>query len=214
MLTIWGRRNSYNVQKALWAADELDLTYKHIDAGGDAGLIDTAEFLAMNPHGRVPVIQDGENIVWESHSVVRYLAATYGRGTLWAEEPGERARAEQWMDWTVATLEREVLSLFWRLVRTPADMQDEKAIAMHVANSARCYELLDGWLAEREWLAGDHFTMGDIPAGTTLYRYFEMAVERPAIPNVRNWYARLSERPAYQKDVMRPFDELRGKLSF
>ncbi|HAD26865.1 MAG TPA: glutathione S-transferase [Alphaproteobacteria bacterium] len=214
MLTIWGRRNSYNVQKALWAADELALDYRHIDAGGDAGLIDTAEFLAMNPHGRVPVIQDGENIVWESHSVVRYLAATYGRGTLWAEDPGERARAEQWMDWTVATLEREVLAIFWRLVRTPADMQDKKAIAMHVANSARCYALLDDWLAEREWLAGERFTMGDIPAGTTLYRYFEMEIDRPAIPNVRRWYARLSDRPAYQANVMRPFDELRGKLSF
>ena len=192
----------------------MSLEYRHVDAGGDAGLLDTPEFLAMNPHGRVPVIQDGDDIVWESHSVVRYLAAKYGKGTLWAENPGERAQAEQWMDWTVATLEREVLSIFWRLVRTPADMQDKKMIDMHVANSARCYELLDRWLDERDWLAGARFTMGDIPAGTTLYRYFEMEIERPAIPNVRSWYESLSERPAYQKNVMRPFDELRGKLSF
>lgn len=215
MLTLWGRPSSFNVQKVLWTLDEIGLEYEHVDAGGAAGGLDTPAFLAMNPHGRVPVVRDDDGtIVWESQSVVRYLAARYSRGQLWPESPGQRAQADRWMDWSLCSLERDVLGVFWLLVRTPAEKHNRPLIDGHVAACARHYRLLDAWLRERPWLSGARFTMGDIPAGTTLYRYFEMQIERPEIPRVRDWYARLSERPGYRRHVMRPFDELRGKLGF
>lgn len=118
MLRVWGRRSAYNVQKVLWTVGELGLPYEHIDVGSLAGQLDTPEFLAMNPHGRIPVLADGETVVWESNSIVRYLSAAYG-GALWAAEPAERSLAERWMDWELATLQPDFLALFWGFFRMP-----------------------------------------------------------------------------------------------
>ena len=120
MLTIWGRRSSFNLQKVTWLVGELELPHRHIPAGGDYGLNDTPEFLAMNPHGRVPVIDDNGTIVWESQTILRYLAAKYGRERFWSDDPGERSLAERWMDWSQATLQADFLiSVFWGFYRTP-----------------------------------------------------------------------------------------------
>jgi glutathione S-transferase len=98
MLKIWGRRSSFNVQKVMWLICELELAHQHFDAGGKFGGLDTPEFLAMNPHGRVPVIRDGDAIVWELHAVLRYLAARHGGGRFWSADPVARARVDGWMD--------------------------------------------------------------------------------------------------------------------
>jgi glutathione S-transferase len=213
MLTIWGRPSSFNTQKVLWLADELGLAYKHVPAGGSSGGLDTPEFLAMNPHGRVPVIDDGGTIVWESHTILRYLAARHGHGRFWHDDPAKRAGVEAWMDWAQTRLQPDFLNgVFWGFYRTPDHLRDWPAIKQNVARCARNFQLLDQILADRPYLGGDAVSLADIPAGTALYRYFELEIERPPVPNVEAWYRRLRERAPYRARVMLPFDELRGRL--
>jgi len=198
MLKVWGRRSSFNVQKVLWLVDELGLAHEHIPAGGDFGRLDEPSFRALNPHGRVPVIEDGDLAVWESHAILRYLAARHDRGGLWSADPAERARIDSWMDWSQSTLQPDFLmGVFWGYYRTPESQH---------------FRLLDEVLAVRPFLAGARFSLADIPAGTSLYRYFELDIERPNVANVTAWYQRLRERPAYRQHVMIPFAELRGRL--
>lgn len=213
-ITLWGRRNSINVQKALWALGELGLAYAHVDAGGDAGGLDAPAFRSMNPHGRVPVLKDGEAAIWESNVIVRYLCAAYSPGGLCPADPAERAQAEAWMDWTCATLQPAIGGLFWAGYRTPAAQQDPRRVAQLTADCAAAVGALDAWLRERPFVAGDAFTMADIPAGVLVYRYFELDVARPAAPAVEGWRARLAERAPYREHVMRPFGELFGRLAY
>ena len=202
MLKVWGHRSSFNLQKVMWLVGELGLRHEHIPAGGDFGLNDTPEFLAMNPHGRVPVI-------------LRYLAAKYGRGRFWSDDPGERSQAERWMDWSQATLQADFLiGVFWGFYRTPEAQRNLPAIAAKVRACGRHFQLLDRILADRSFLCGDTLTLADIPAGTSLYRYFGIGIERPSVPNVEAWYRRLQERPAYREHIMVPFGELRGRLDY
>jgi glutathione S-transferase len=215
MLTVWGRRSSFNLQKVMWLVGELELPHRHIPAGGDFGIKDTPEFLAMNPHGRVPVIDDDGVIVWESQTILRYLAAKYARGRFWSDDPAERSHAERWMDWSQATLQPDFLNgVFWGFYRMPEAKRNLPAITRKVAACARHFELLDRILADRPFLCGDNLTLADIPAGTSLYRYFEIDIERPKVPNVEAWYRRLQERPAYREHVMVPFAELYGRLDY
>ena len=213
MLKVWGRRSSFNAQKVLWLVGELGLAHEHIPAGGRFSGLDAPSFRAMNPHGRVPVIADGELVVWESHAILRYLAARYDAGGFWRVEPYDRARIDGWMDWSQTALQRDFLmGVFWGLYRTPEAQRDWPAIRNSLARCADHFRLLDDVLADRPFLAGEELSLADIPAGTSLYRYFELDIERPATPNVTAWYRRLQERPAYREHVMLPFAELSGRL--
>jgi glutathione S-transferase len=215
MLTLWGRGSSFNVQKVLWLIDELSLEIHHIPAGGDHGGLDHPDFLAMNPHGRVPVIRDGQTVVWESHAILRYLAARHGRGRFWSDDPAERSLCDRWMDWAQTTLQPDFLvGVFWGFYRTPEAQRDQVAINAKVAGCADHMRLLDGVLARRPYLAGEALTLADIPAGAALFRYFNLEIERPATPHVAAWYERLRDRPAYRRRVMVAFDELKGRLDF
>jgi glutathione S-transferase len=214
MLRIWGRRNSINVQKVMWAIGELGLAHEHIDAGGAFGGLDTDEFGAMNPNRRVPVIDDDGTVVWESHAIVRYLAAKYGLGSLWPEDPGVRARTDIWTDWVLADLQPAFIGLFWNLYRTPEEQRNWNLIRQGIARSAILFQLLDRHLGEHAFISGDTLTIGDIPAGAQLYRYFELEIDRPSLPNVEAWYARLQERDPYRTHVMVSFEDLKGRRSF
>lgn len=215
MLTVWGRLNSFNVQKVMWLVGELGLPHRHVPAGGSFGGLDAPEFLAMNPHGRVPVIDDGGTVVWESHAILRYLAARYGAPRFWSDDPAVRAGAEQWMDWSATTLQPDFLmGVFWGFYRTPAAQRNMAAVNDKVARCAAHFRLLDRVLAGRAYLCGDDLTLADIPAGTSLYRYYGIAIERPEVPNVEAWYRRLQARPAYARHVMLPFDDLYGRLDY
>ncbi len=214
MLRIWGRRSAFNVQKAMWLIGELGLEHEHIEAGGSFGGLDAPEFLRINPHGRIPVIDDGGTIIWESHAIIRYLAATHGAGRLWPEDAAERSHADRWMDWSLATLQPAFMDLFWGFYRTPAALRDQAFIDKAVERCDRHFGLLDRHLADQPYLAADRFTMGDIPAGTTLFRYFSLDIERPDLPHVESWHGRLAERPAYRAHVMLPFEELFGRLDY
>ena len=213
MLTVWGRRNAFNVQKVMWLVDELALAHRHVPAGGQFGVLDTPAFLAMNPHGRVPVIDDGGTVVWESHSILRYLAARYGRPGFWRDDPAEQSRADRWMDWSQTTLQPTFLNgVFRGYFRTPPEQRDTARVEQSIAACAQHFQALDAALAGQPLLAGDALTLADIAAGTHLYRYFELDIARPDLPHVQAWYERLKARPAYRKHVMIPFDDLRGRL--
>ena len=142
-LTLWGRLSSCNVQKALWLLEELALPYEHIQAGGDFGGLDDPAYLAMNPHGKVPTLKDGDTVVWESEAILRYLAARYGAPAFWSDDPAERAVVDQWLAWTASALYRDWIDLFWRLVRTPPERRDAALIEGHRRRSAERYALLD-----------------------------------------------------------------------
>jgi len=214
MITLWGRRNSINVQKVLWTLDEVALPFQHIDAGGDAGGLDDPAFRAMNPHGRVPVLQDGQTAIWESNTIVRHLCAAYAPGRLCPEAPLDWAAAEAWMDWTLATLQPAIMGLFWGFYRTPAAQRDAIRNREFEAQAAGAMTVLDHWLGERPFVAGQTLSMADIPAGTLMHRYFGMDIARPRLPQVGAWRARLSERLPYRTHVIRPFDALSGRLAF
>jgi glutathione S-transferase len=215
MLTIYGRKSSFNVQKVMWLVGELGVAHRHVELGGSFGGLDTPEFRGMNAHGRVPVIVDGATTVWESHAILRYLAARPGDGTFWSEEPAVRSHSDRWMDWAQTTLQPDFLGgVFWGWYRTPAAQRDMAAVEEKIRRCARHFQLLDAILADRAFLAGDRLSLADVPAGTHLYRYFGIDIARPPVPNVERWYRALQERPAYRAHVMVPFDDLYGRLEY
>jgi len=215
MLKVWGRRSSFNVQKVLWLVGELGLPHQSIPAGGDFGGLNDPDFLAMNPHGRVPVIDDDGVVVWESHAILRYLAARHGGPVWWSETPAGRAEADGWMDWAQTALQRDFLTgVFWGWYRTPEAERDTVAVEAALAACTRHFRLLDKVLADRPFLGGDTLGLADIPAGTHLYRWFELEIDRPETPHVEAWYARLRERAAYRQAVMIPFGEMQGRLAY
>ncbi|WP_436638476.1 glutathione S-transferase family protein [Microbaculum sp. FT89] len=204
MLEIWGRTNSINVQKVMWTVGEIGLAHVRHDAGGAYGVVDTEDYAALNPNRLVPTIRDGDVVLWESHAIVRYLAAKYDDGGLWPTDPAVRANADRWMDWTASTLNAPMRTVFWGLIRTPPEQRDDAAIKAGVIALGRAFILLDAALEGRDHVAGERLTMGDIPVGCATYRYFGLDIKRPDLPNVEAWYARLAERPAFREHVMLP----------
>lgn len=201
MLRIWGRVNSVNVKKALWAAEELGLQYERIDAGLQFGVTKTPEYRRMNTNSLVPTIEDDGFVLWESHSIVRYLAAKHAAGTLWPTDLRVRADAERWMDWAF-TLQNAMRDVFWGLIRTPPEKRDMRAIEAGAKRSADLLEaVLETALAGKDYLTGKNFTMGDIPLGCEVQRWMRVPLQRPRLPNVEAWFERLRARPAFLKIV-------------
>ena len=200
MLKIWGRVNSVNVKKVLWAAEELGLEYQRIDAGMEHGVTKTPEYVKMNPNSLVPTIEDDGFVLWESHSIVRYLAAKHGMGTLCPADLRSRADAERWMDWAFA-VQTAMRPVFWGLIRTPPEKRDPKAIEAGRLKSIETLQVLEKSLAGKAYVAGARFTMGDIPVGCEVQRFMRVPIERPPLPNVEAWFERLRERPPFSKLV-------------
>lgn len=202
MLKIWGRANSINVQKVLWIADEIGIPYSRVDIGGPFGGNKEPAYLAMNPNGLVPTIEDEGRVLWESNSITRYLAASR-HSTFLPTDPGARAEAERWMDWQLTSL-GSMTPIFWGYVRTPPENRDMAAIEAARQQVSGAWAILDAHLAGRPFVAGPDFTVGDIPVGAMAYRWFNLPIERPDLPNLRAWYDRLTTRPPYRKHVMPP----------
>jgi glutathione S-transferase len=200
MLKIWGRTNSVNVKKALWTTEELGLKYERVDAGMQFGVNKTPEYLRMNPTGLVPTIEDDGFILWESHTVVRYLAAKHGAGTLCPADLRARADAERWMDWAF-TFQGAMRNVFWGLIRTPPEKRDAKAIEEGCKRSAELIRIPESILSKQPYVAGQAFTMGDIPLGCEVQRWMRVPIERPRMPAVEAWFERLRARPAFAKIV-------------
>jgi glutathione S-transferase len=204
MLVIWGRNNSVNVQKVLWCCEELGLDYQRIDAGGAFGVVNSEAYRRMNPNGLVPTIEDDGFVLWESHAIVRYLAARHGVGSLWAADPKARALADQWMDWTHTVFWPAMRGLFLGLVRTAPEKRDPRAIEESRFKTGEVLGMVDRHLQSHAFLAGDALTMGDIALGCGVWRWMALTNERPEQPHVKRWFDALAQRPAYAKVVMLP----------
>ncbi|MGX1742401.1 glutathione S-transferase family protein [Bosea sp. NPDC055353] len=204
MLTIWGRLSSINVQKVVWAAGEAGQAFERIDVGGPFGGLDTSEFAAMNPNRQIPVLRDGELVLWESSSILRYLAARYAVGVLWDEDPAQRALADRWVDWMQSELQPALAPVLWGVVRKVLPFTDPKAIADGVARAEALMAILEAQLADRPFLAGERFGMADIAVGCGTHRWLNMPVERTARPAVQRWYEALFARQAAQAALPLP----------
>jgi glutathione S-transferase len=202
MLKIWGRNTSSNVQKAMFAVGEIKLPHRRIDIGGAFGKNREPAYLAMNPNGLVPTLEEEDGfLLWESNSIIRYLAAKHGAGTLEPSDLRTRARASKWMDWQLSVLGPAITPVFWGLIRTPPDQRDPKAIADGKVKTTAAVKILDEHFAKTPYAAGDTFSMGDIPIAIMCYRYRELVPERPAYPNFERWYAAIAARPAFREHV-------------
>jgi glutathione S-transferase len=203
-MKVWGRANSLNVMKVLWTLDEIGLSYERIDIGGPFGGNREPDYLARNPNGLVPTIEDGDLILWESNAITRYLAARYGSAPFLPDDVAARARADMWMDWATTTLAPSMTTLFWGWVRTPADQRDPAALEAAREKAAAVWSIADQVLAGQPFLAGDMLTIGDVPAGCFAHRWFNLPIARPDSPRLRAWYDRLRARPGYAAHVSLP----------
>ena len=199
MLKMWGRNTSSNVQKAMWAVGELKLPCERIDVGGAFGKTKEPFYLAMNPNSLVPTLEEEDGFtLWESNSVVRYLAASHGGG-LEPADPKVRAKAQSWMDWQLSVAGAAIFPVFWGLVRTPPEKRDQTAIDNGKAMTTDAAKILDAQLGKTRFMAGEAFSYGDIPVGVMIRRYMELVPERPAMPNLERWFGEISARAPFRE---------------
>ncbi len=204
MLKLWGRTNSINVMKVLWALEEIGLPYERIDAGMQFGVVNTDEYRAINPNSRVPTIEEDGFTLFESNTIVRYLCAKYSMGGLCPEDLRSRADTERWMDWVTAQVHPVMTPVFWNLIRTTPDKRNPIAVAENTLATNRTMEILDWGLVRRPYLGGGSLTVGDIAVGVWVHRWYALPIERPDLPRVRAYYERLLERSAYRLHVSLP----------
>ncbi|EJL90400.1 glutathione S-transferase [Polaromonas sp. CF318] len=196
MLHLWGRISSINVRKVVWAAQELGLSLQRTDAGGQFGIVKEADYRRKNPNALVPLVEDGEVLIWESNVIVRYLCAKYSPGNFYPAGLPQRFAAEQWMDWQQTTFNPAGRAAFVQLIRTPAEQRNAALIAQSVAATEPLLALLDAHLADHAYMGGEQFGMADIPLGCEMHRWFGLPQPRPARPHLDRWYQNLLARPA------------------
>ena len=201
MIKVWGRNTSSNVQKVMWAIGEIGLPHQRIDVGGAFGKNLEPAYLAMNPNGLVPTLEEDGFLLWESNTIVRYLAAKHKAGGLEPADLRTRALASKWMDWQLAVAGPAIFGCFWGLIRTPADKRDHAAIEESKKKTTAAMTIMDQQLAKTRYLAGDDFSYGDIQVGIIAYRYRQLVPERPALANFERWYAAVSSRPAFKDHI-------------
>jgi glutathione S-transferase len=202
MIRVWGRNTSVNVQKVMWAIGELDLPHERIDVGGAFGKNREPAYLAMNPNGLVPTLEEDGFFLWESNSIVRYLAAKFGSGRLEPTDLRERARANSWMDWQLSVGSPAIFGMFWGLIRTPPEKRDHAAIAASREKTTAAMKILDAQLAKTAFVAGETLSMGDIPTALMAYRFRRLVPERSGLDNLERWFGAIEKRPAFQQHVL------------
>jgi glutathione S-transferase len=206
-LKIWGRVTSSNVKKVLCVADELKIPYERIEAGGKFGIVDTPEYRKLNPNGRVPTIEDGGYVLWESNSIMRYLAMKYGGAALYPAEPATRASVDRWLDWQLSVMVPADVPIFFGTIRTPPDKHDKAAIAAGAKKLAEVHKILDAALEGKSYLVGDRLTLADIALGMYAHRYYANPYfEKAEFPHMKAWYERLRQWPPYKEHVDVPLE--------
>jgi glutathione S-transferase len=193
---IWGRISSINVRKVVWAAQEVGVPFQRTDAGRSFGIVNTPQYLSLNPNALVPTLRDGELVLWESNVIVRYLCAKYGGDHLYPHDLALRFDAERWMDWQQTTLNRAGGPAFVQWIRTPAEQRDTNAIAQSVATMKPLLAWLDRHLSEHPYMSGNAFTMADIPIACEVHRWFDLPQPRTALQHLERWYTNVLARPA------------------
>jgi len=206
MLKIWGRANSVNVQKILWCCDELGLPFERVDAGLQFGRVNDPDYRELNPNGQIPTLVDGTFVLWESNSILRYLAMQYGASSsLYPADPKLRASIDRWLDWSLSTLAPAERPVFIALVRTPPEQRDMDALAANMKTLVARWKIVDGHLQGRFHPEGDRFTIADIVLGAFAKRWFGLeGIERPPMPSLERWYQRLTQRTAFKKYIDLP----------
>ncbi|HJE26054.1 MAG TPA: glutathione S-transferase family protein [Methylorubrum populi] len=194
--TLWGRASSGNVQKALWALDELGLPYEHIEAGGAHGIVGDAAYRALNPNGLVPTLDEDGFVLWESNAILRYLAHAYRGPLALPAQPRARALIDQWLDWQATAFTPAMRDAFLQLVRVAPEKRDAGIVEASRLNSERCAALLDRHLSGTPFVAGAGFTIADIAVGLAANRWFQLPLEREERPAIRRWLGELAQRPA------------------
>ncbi len=195
MKRLLGRQTSGNVQKVIFLLEELGVPYEREDYGRQFGNTQTDEYRAMNPNAKVPTLVDGDLVIWESHTILRYLAALHGP-ELAGGTPADKTHVERWMDWLLASLNTPYVAVFKDSKKAPEERAAD--FAAQVADMNAQLKILDGHLAGRSWLALDRFTLADCALAPIVARCLAFPVERPALPNLEAWRARVAERPAFQ----------------
>lgn len=213
MLKIWGRKTSSNVQAVMWCIAELGLPHERIDAGFKFGVVNTPDYLAMNPNGTVPTLVDGTNPpLWESGAILRYLANMYASETFWPADPVARAFVDQWAEWSKVNFTQSFTGpIFWRVVRTAPSRRNPVAIRNALAVLDKKLDIAEAQLTKTPYLAGPDLTLADIQFGHCLYRYFTIDIKRRDRPVLTAYYNALTDRAAYAEHVMVPYDELAVK---
>jgi len=203
MLKIWGRNNSINVQKVMWTVGELKLEHTRLDVGGAFGKTKEAPYLAMNPNALVPTLEEDDGfILWESNSIVRYLAGKHDKaGALEPKDLRARALASQWMDWQLSVANPAITPVFWGLIRTPPEKRDYAVIESQTKKTIEAMAMLDERLGKSPYVAGDTFSYGDIPVGCVCYRFVNLIKDRPPMPNLDRWFAAIASRQAFKDHV-------------
>jgi glutathione S-transferase len=204
MLKIWGRTTSSNVQKVLWCCAEIEIPYERVDWGGPFGGNDDPEYRRMNPNGRVPTVEDDGLVIWESNTICRYLCATRGGERLYPKDPRARTHVERWMDWQLATPGGPMGTLLQQLYRAKPEARDPKTIEAARQQALAAWKIADGALEGRPYLAGSELTLAEITLGTLVYRWHVFPIERPELKNLRAWYERMRERPAFRTHIEIP----------
>lgn len=204
MVRVLGRANSINVQKVMWLGAEVGLDIDRVDIGGPFGGNDTPEYFTKNPTGKIPTLEDGELILWESHTIVRYIAEVYGSSPWWPAKIEDRYHANQWMDFYLTVMHPPMTVLFWTLIRTPLEQRDATAFDKAVNDASNAWSLVDKHLAENKFLTGTAPTMGDIPLACAAYRWHNLDISRPDLPHLKAWYETFAARLAFQQNVMLP----------
>jgi len=202
MLRILGRASSINVRKVLWTCAEIDVPFEREDWGIGFQPTSDAAFKALNPNALVPVVREGDFVLWESNTICRWLAAEHARDDLLPSAPRERALVERWMDWQATELNSAWRYAFWALVRKSPQHRDAAEIRASQQQWHRMMSLLDAQLQLTDaYAVGRHFTLADVVLGLSTHRWLATPMERPALPHVAAYHARLSERPGFQKHV-------------
>ncbi len=194
--------------------DDLDLGYKHVELGSKPGDTETEEFGKLNPMRKVPVLVDKDRVIWESNTILRYLAFAYGWGAWVAENAYQRSHYERWMDWAQTTFEPAFVGVFWGYYRTPTQQHDRQAIQSSVDDCIKCLSKLDDQLCDRQYLLGENLSLADISTGVFLFRLVEIDLNIKLPNRVASWYRCLQASQAYQRWVMSDFSSLKGRLEY
>lgn len=195
MRRLWGRINSVNVQKVVWALEALALPYERIEAGGPHGVVDGPDYRAMNPNGLVPTYEEDGFVLWESNAVLRHLARTQGGALALPDDAKTLARIDQWLDWQATAFTPAMRDVFWHLVRLPEAERDPAAIEASRKASERMAAILDAHLSGTPYAAGAAFSIADIAVGCAAQRWFLLPIERQARPAIAAWLERLMQQP-------------------
>ena len=223
MLKLWGRPTSGRTQKVLWTLAEIGLEFELVLASGvmgpgghvskgnaPFGLVDTSAYRALNPNGRVPTIDDNGFVLWESNSIVRYLAMQYAPDLLYGSDIKTFASASRWLDWENNELLPPQHDMVMHLIRLPEDKRDRQKLDQARLEFIKRLAIMDDQLSRTQFITGPRFTFGDIGLGLRVHRWILFALEAPAMAHIERWYNDISSRPAFHVWTAQPEHHLEG----